>query len=213
MKKIGVILILIGIALFFVSIINAEKYHPRLGVLGSISRMEVVLKKGVYNSGDTEWGRILREYDGDYSGRKTIPLKYVLTLSTIIIITGIGLVILGKPDKNKESLRDNGADSNREKKISNRNESESTGSSSLLKLATVFTRGMILIVSFVLLTLFFAILKELIYPVIVSAAPSIRTGSIGVGIFAAFIFAVILFPGMRFAWKIAMKINFDRKTQ
>ena len=209
MRKIGMILILIGIALFFISIINAEKYLPRLGVWGSISRMEVVLKEGVYHSGD-EWDKAFG-FDRGYSGRKTIPLKYALTLSTIIIITGIGLVILGKPDKNKKSLRDNGANSIREKEISNRN--ESTGSSTLLKLATAFTRGMILIASFVFFSLCYAILKEFIYPVILSVVPSIRAGSIGVGIFAAFIFAVIFFPGMRFAWKIAMKINFDRKTQ
>ncbi len=85
MKKHGIILLLVGIGLFFISIFSSSGYVGRRSIMSDMYNMEVVICEG-----GSRWE------DGKVSGRHTIPLSLLLSLSTIIILTGIGVILLSK---------------------------------------------------------------------------------------------------------------------
>ena len=83
----GIITILVGVGLIFISIFFSSGSHPKRDFIGNISRMEIVLAKGEYVSGSGL-------YSGHYRGRVAIPLKYPLSLSVVLILLGTGIVLL-----------------------------------------------------------------------------------------------------------------------
>jgi len=121
-NKSGVIITLIGIGLFFISILASEGYDQRRSIMGNIYSMEVVIFPG-----RLEWGKPVEspqkdEPSGPRSkeeeelfkamkkfrenvksssivGRISIPLSFLLSLCTIITLVGIGKVILSKKQK------------------------------------------------------------------------------------------------------------------
>lgn len=90
MRNKGIITILVGIGILFISIFFSSGSHPKLDLMGNISRMEIVLEKGEYVSGTGLFSI------GHYEGRVAIPLKYPLSLSALLILIGTGIVSLSK---------------------------------------------------------------------------------------------------------------------
>ncbi len=50
LRKYGIITILVGVGILFISIFFSSRYHPKLNFIGNISRMEIVLKERYYTS-------------------------------------------------------------------------------------------------------------------------------------------------------------------
>ena len=86
----GIITILVGVGLLFISLFFSSGSNPRRDFLGNISVMEIVLDEGRYVSGT---GPYLNK------GRVAIPLKYPLTLSVVLILLGTGVVLISKNKK------------------------------------------------------------------------------------------------------------------
>jgi len=121
MSKSGIIITLIGIGLFLISIFAPEGYDQHRSIMANMYSMEVVIWPG-----RLEWGKSvesapkdepsgprskekdelfealkkLREKIDSSSprivGRISIPLSYLLSLSTIIALVGIGKILLSK---------------------------------------------------------------------------------------------------------------------
>ena len=93
----GIIAILVGVGLLFISIFFSSGSHPKLNLLGNISRMEIVLDKGnyVFDKGNYVSGIDLLS-TGHYEGRVAIPLKYPLSLSVVLILLGTGIALISK---------------------------------------------------------------------------------------------------------------------
>ena len=89
----GIITILVGVGLLFISIFFSSGSHPKRDFIGNISRMKIMLVKGEYISGADI-------YSGHYEGRVAIPLKYPLSLAVVLILIGTGIVLI---PKNKET--------------------------------------------------------------------------------------------------------------
>ncbi len=89
----GIITILVGVGLLFISIFFSSGSHPKRDFIGNISRMKIMLVKGEYISGADI-------YSGLYEGRVAIPLKYPLSLAVVLILIGTGIVLI---PKNKET--------------------------------------------------------------------------------------------------------------
>lgn len=85
MNKHGIILLLVGIGLFLISIFSSSGYVGRRSLMSDMYNMEVVICEG-----ESRWE------DGKVAGRHTIPLSFLLSLSIIIILTGIGIILLSK---------------------------------------------------------------------------------------------------------------------
>ena len=116
MRKIGIITILVGIGILFLSFIFSSGYDSKIGLIGSIPLMDVVLKKGELvpdppkdeverrfpNQHNEELEDIFREYvpNHHYEGRVTIPLKYSLSLSVLFVLLGTGMVLLSTTKEN-----------------------------------------------------------------------------------------------------------------
>lgn len=86
----GIIAILVGVGLLFISIFFSSGSHPKLNFIGNISRMKIVLDKGNYVSGTGLYST------GHYEGRIAIPLKYPLSLSVVLILLGTGIILISK---------------------------------------------------------------------------------------------------------------------
>ncbi len=125
LRKYGIITILVGVGILFISIFFSSGYHPKLNFIGNISRMEIVLKERYYTSKkiaasditEDDWIDIpLDEDEGNWvdipidgrvdipsrvvrSKRVAIPLKYPLSLSVIFILLGTGIVLISKNKK------------------------------------------------------------------------------------------------------------------
>lgn len=126
-KKIGIILILVGLCLLLVSLAFISGYQQKLGLLGSISDMELVLKEGKwvdypqgytppaaplpapvppddpfyerYKELEKTYIDPLRNFTPHYEKRIAIPYKYFFGLDIILIFLGIGIVIFSKSNK------------------------------------------------------------------------------------------------------------------
>lgn len=93
----GIVAILVGVGLLFISIFFSSGSHPRSTLLGNISRMEIVFDEGryVYAKGNYVSGIDLLS-TGHYEGRVAIPLRYPLSLSVVLILLGTGIVLISK---------------------------------------------------------------------------------------------------------------------
>ncbi len=83
----GIIVILVGVGLFFISFFFSSGSHPKLDLIGNISQMEIVFSEGKYISGTGIYSI------GHYEGRVAIPLKYPLSFSVVLILIGTGIVL------------------------------------------------------------------------------------------------------------------------
>lgn len=120
MRNKGIIAILVGIGILFLSFIFSSGYDSKVGLIGSISFMQVVLKEGElvpdlpkdaverrfqnqhYDTSPlTEKPYVGLFEDEDYyipnhhyEGRVTVPLKYSLSLSVLLVLLGTGMGLL-----------------------------------------------------------------------------------------------------------------------
>lgn len=104
-KNTGVVSTIVGIGIFLLSIVFSQGYSPESGFIRSLSNMEIVLIEGVYVEMAIEKNVntnpllpvtpivIVPEH---YEGRVTIPLKYPISFSIIVILLGIGIVIISR---------------------------------------------------------------------------------------------------------------------
>jgi hypothetical protein len=116
-KKIGIILILIGICTPLISFVFASGYNPQLGFWWSVTRMNINLWQETVNAPETEhrdiFDRLAPERQKgfvpvedlpDELKPKTIdvtvrlPYKYPFSLGIILILGGFGLFALSKPE-------------------------------------------------------------------------------------------------------------------
>jgi len=89
MKNKGIITILAGIGVLCISFFFSSGYHPKLDIMGNIFRMEIVLRQGHMLD--------LSIPGEDYHiERVAIPLKYPLSLSVLLILSGTGIVLVSK---------------------------------------------------------------------------------------------------------------------
>lgn len=104
-KNKGIISILVGIGLLFISIFFSSGYQPDEDLIVNIYIMEIVLAKGnyVYDKGHSvsDKGHSVSEIDlffppGHYEGRVAIPMRYPLSLSVVLILFGTGIVLISK---------------------------------------------------------------------------------------------------------------------
>ena len=126
-KKAGIILILVGFCLLIISFAFISGHQQKLGVLESMSDMELILNEGkwiAYPRGYTppaaplpapvppddhfyerykELEKIyitpLQNFTPHYENRIAIPYKYFFGLDIILIFLGIGIVTLSKSNK------------------------------------------------------------------------------------------------------------------
>jgi len=96
MRNMGIILILVGIGLLFISIFFSSGINPNLDLISNISKAKIVMmeeKEGIIEG-------FFREQRGEPAkARVAIPLKYALSLSVILILTGTGMVLLSSKRK------------------------------------------------------------------------------------------------------------------
>lgn len=106
MRNKGIITILVGIGILFLSFIFSSGYDSKVGLIGSIPLMDVVLKEGELvpdhpkDAAERPYvGLFEDEYDlyvpnHHYEGRVTVPLKYSLSLSVLLVLLGTGMGLL-----------------------------------------------------------------------------------------------------------------------
>lgn len=109
-KNIGVISILIGVGFLLISILFSSGYSSEAGFMQSLSYMEMVFIEGDYIK--AEFGYQSGSYqmitDGHYDGRVAIPLKYLVSISIIITLFGVGLTTLSKSNGRNLKEHNNG---------------------------------------------------------------------------------------------------------
>ncbi|MCK5738256.1 hypothetical protein KAH55_03705 [bacterium] len=99
-KNKGILLILIGIGIIFVSFFFSSGANPHQNFMTNISKMKIVVKGGEYvqrieRSNYT--GKL--EANNYYEGEFAIPLKIVLSFSVLLILTGTGFLLMSKNDE------------------------------------------------------------------------------------------------------------------
>jgi hypothetical protein len=108
MKRIGVIVVLIGIGLFLISILFSEGsfYHQR-SIIENIRSMEWVIYRGrpVYRKRIVLEGVPLKKVEEvdifkGYRGKVVISLNLMVSLTIIITLVGAGMIIVN-PSKQK----------------------------------------------------------------------------------------------------------------
>ncbi|MCK9419100.1 MAG: hypothetical protein M0R70_06960 [Nitrospirae bacterium] len=85
MKNKGVIIILVGLGILFISFFFSSGYHAGLNIIGNIFRMEIVFRD-TYSI----------DAAGNLISRIAIPLKYPLSFSGLLILSGTGIVLVAK---------------------------------------------------------------------------------------------------------------------
>ena len=98
LRKISILVVLIGVLLPVGCLGFVEGYNPEGGFIWSLSRMEIVLREGIplaTRSGqETLAGVIQRRHPGrPRPGRVSVPYKYVLVLSCLMAVLGTAGVV------------------------------------------------------------------------------------------------------------------------
>ena len=95
MRNVGIIAILVGVGVIFISIFFSSEYNSRRDLIDNIYRMEIVLDEGrkTKKIGEGVFERYKIE------GKVAIPLKYPFSLSVLLILFGTGIVLLSKKRK------------------------------------------------------------------------------------------------------------------
>jgi hypothetical protein len=124
-KKIALLIILLGIFINIISLPFLKNYSSRLGWIGSMNRMEIVLSQGTRideapwptsmssspsESSNTELGKKLsqeifpetqNEDKINTTGRVAFPYKYIFLISVLLIFVGCFLLIFLTETKTK----------------------------------------------------------------------------------------------------------------
>jgi hypothetical protein len=107
-RNMGIIIILVGVGILFISIFFSSGYHSKRNFIGNMYRMEIVLDLGKWKrffsskKGPMSDEEIFAEMEaiesGEYYnvGKIAIPLKYLLTFSVVLILFGTGIVLISK---------------------------------------------------------------------------------------------------------------------
>jgi len=99
MRNMGIIAILVGIGVIFISIFFSSEYNSRRDLIDNIYRMEIVLDKGhKIKIGKAKAPELFKRYK-ETEGKVAIPLKYPFSLSVLLILFGTGIVLLSKKRK------------------------------------------------------------------------------------------------------------------
>jgi hypothetical protein len=94
-KKVGVILILIGICIPILAMLFAQGYDSRRNLISNAQNIETVFWQEISHPPGLSY-RINTIY---------IPYRYFLALGLILTATGIGLTMLSKNEKGKELMK------------------------------------------------------------------------------------------------------------
>jgi len=105
-KKIGIILILSGVGIFFISILfSTGTTSTKFTMMKNLSRMEIVFReeikeRNIYNDDATidPYEFYLSRFDKEPQSKIAIPTKYLLSFSIIIVLIGTGYIWLPKKD-------------------------------------------------------------------------------------------------------------------
>ena len=110
-KRVGIILMLVGIAALLVSLVFSSGYNSDEGFLGSIRKMEIVLRENPAGSApvplpnpsadielqkrlDIEYERRCAAYELGEKQRVAFPYKYFLAVDIVFFFIGLGYVVL-----------------------------------------------------------------------------------------------------------------------
>lgn len=99
----GIIIILVGVGLLFISIFFSSGSYHKFDFMTNLQIMEVVLDKGTIVSQEEKKPKTL--LDAAFPdppkrvGKVAIPLKYLLSMSVLLVLIGIGIVLLSKNNK------------------------------------------------------------------------------------------------------------------
>jgi hypothetical protein len=109
-RNMGIIIILVGVGILFISIFFSSGYHTGLNFIGNISQMEIVIDEGKYPETPVVEEPVVEEEAPpvveeeavieEVRERVAIPLKYPLSLSVVLILLGTGIILISK---NKET--------------------------------------------------------------------------------------------------------------
>jgi hypothetical protein len=111
-RNMGIIIILVGVGILFISVFFSSGYHTGLNFIGNISQMEIVIDEGKYpETPAVEEESVTPEEEAppvveeeavieEVRERVAIPLKYPLSLSVVLILLGTGIILISK---NKET--------------------------------------------------------------------------------------------------------------
>ena len=104
MRKSGIITILIGVGLFFISILLSEGYDQRRSLMGNIYAMELVITPGKLEKAppSSDLLKMLKIDSSQIVGRIAISLNLLLCLSIVITLIGTGVVLVPRK-KRKET--------------------------------------------------------------------------------------------------------------
>lgn len=104
--EMGVILSLSGVCFLLLGLIFSSGGSPSLSFIQNIDHRSIVLSEGEFVPEEREY--YPSPFGGTHSsvskpsyvkGRVAIPLKYPLSISVLLILSGTGLIVLGKKDK------------------------------------------------------------------------------------------------------------------
>jgi len=102
-KKIGIILILIGLCIPIIAFVFASGYNPKLGFWWSISHMNILLQEGSIKGnpgGSLGGGKV---YDtSQIKFDVYLPYKYPFSLGIILVFSGFAIFFLAKSKKDEK---------------------------------------------------------------------------------------------------------------
>lgn len=88
-RNVGIITILVGVGLLFHSILFSSEDDLKPGFRGEILQREIVLVEGKFVADIEDPPNY-----GYYEGKVAIKLKYMLSLSAVLVLLGTGVVLL-----------------------------------------------------------------------------------------------------------------------
>jgi len=104
-KRIGILIILIGLCAFLTSFAFLPEYNHRVGFLVNINHTDLILKEGKWVRPDI-FDEIVTKEKGvpfnkvaHWEGRIALPYKYFIIADIIFIFLGIVILLLSKSDK------------------------------------------------------------------------------------------------------------------
>ena len=93
MRNKGIIIILVGIGVLFISIFFSSGFKPNLDLISNIAIAKIVIMEGK----EGLFEKFMREGRGEpVKERFVIPLRYALSLSVVLILIGTGMVLLSR---------------------------------------------------------------------------------------------------------------------
>ena len=110
-RNFGIICLLTGIGFLTFSLLFSQGGNPNLGMIYNISKLEVVLKEGVFVEAQRRyhpehgWGSELSKIPAHYEGRVAFPLKFSLAFSVLLVLIGSGMMTISKQHSSSITLK------------------------------------------------------------------------------------------------------------